>query len=204
MATLNFNLHVEGLDDSTFVVREYQGKETLSSGTNHQGKICCGFIFDIALASRNNTLSAELIVDKNVQLEVVRNGQVVQRIHGIARNFTVGDTGHHHTFYQLTLVPALERLSLRQNSRIFQHQTVPEILSVLLQEMAIHDYAFSLKRDSLQREFCVQYRETDLDFLHRLAAEEGLVYSFIHEQGKHTLLFTDCSESQPQLSMPVP
>ncbi|HDL0134752.1 TPA: type VI secretion system tip protein VgrG, partial [Vibrio cholerae] len=67
------------------------------------------------------------------------------------------------------LVPALERLSLRHNSRIFQKQTVPEILSILLQEMGINDYAFALKRDGVQREFCVQYRESDIDFLHRLA-----------------------------------
>ncbi|MBF4390710.1 contractile injection system protein, VgrG/Pvc8 family, partial [Vibrio anguillarum] len=78
----------------------------------------------------------------------------------------------HHTFYSLTLVPALERLSLRQNSRIFQLKTVPEILSIVLQEMGIDDYAFALKRECLQREFCVQYRETDIHFLHRLAAEE--------------------------------
>lgn len=204
MATLNFNLHVEGLDDNTFIVREYQGQETLSNGLLKQGKTCYGFHFDVALASRNNTLTADLVVDKKVQLEIVKNGQIVQRIHGIVRNFSIGDTGHHYTFYTLTLVPALERLSLRQNSRIFQHQTVPEILSVLLQEMGIHDYAFSLKRNAIQREFCVQYRESDLDFLHRLAAEEGLVYSFIHEDAKHTLLFTDTTDSLPDLTLPVP
>ncbi|MBY7851084.1 type VI secretion system tip protein VgrG, partial [Vibrio fluvialis] len=110
----------------------------------------------------------------------------------------------HHTFYSLTLVPALERLSLRHNSRIFQLNTVPEILSILLQEMGINDYAFALTRDCAQREFCVQYRETDLDFFHRLAAEEGLVYSFIHEEGKHTLIFSDASESLPKLGEPIP
>ncbi|EKO3449372.1 type VI secretion system tip protein VgrG, partial [Vibrio fluvialis] len=115
-----------------------------------------------------------------------------------------GNTGHHHTFYSLTLVPALERLSLRHNSRIFQLNTVPEILSILLQEMGINDYAFALTRDCAQREFCVQYRETDLDFFHRLAAEEGLVYSFIHEEGKHTLIFSDASESLPKLGEPIP
>ncbi|WP_417870079.1 type VI secretion system Vgr family protein, partial [Vibrio furnissii] len=108
------------------------------------------------------------------------------------------------TFYSLTLVPALERLSLRHNSRIFQLNTVPEILSILLQEMGINDYAFALTRDCAQREFCVQYRETDLDFLHRLAAEEGLVYSFIHEEGKHTLIFSDASDSLPKLGEPIP
>ncbi|MBF4337727.1 contractile injection system protein, VgrG/Pvc8 family, partial [Vibrio anguillarum] len=104
------------------------------------------------------------------------------------------DTGHSHTHYSLTLVPALERLSLRHNSRIFQLKTVPEILSVLLEEMGISDYAFSLKRECAQREFCVQYRETDIHFLHRLAAEEGLVYHLLHEEGKHTLIFSDDSQ----------
>ncbi|HDZ9338558.1 TPA: type VI secretion system tip protein VgrG, partial [Vibrio cholerae] len=127
-----------------------------------------------------------------------------QRVHGIVRAFSQGDIGHHHTFYELTLVPALERLSLRHNSRIFQKQTVPEIISILLQEMGIHDYAFALKRDCVQREFCVQYRESDIDFLHRLAAEEGLVYSFVHEAGKHTLYFSDASDSLSKLPEPIP
>ena len=204
MTTLNFNLRVDGLDENTFVVREYRGEESLSQRRLITGKTCYGFRYDVALASRQHNVSTELVVDKNVQLEIIRNGQIVQRIHGIVRSFSQGDTGHHHTFYNLTIVPALERLSLRQNSRIFQLKTVPEILSVLLQEMGIHDYAFSLKRDSGQREFCVQYRESDLDFLHRLAAEEGLIYSFIHEEGKHTLLFTDSSESLTELTIPVP
>ncbi|WP_367990458.1 type VI secretion system tip protein VgrG [Vibrio sp. NTOU-M3] len=204
MATLNFNLRVDGLEDGTLVVREYHGSDSLSQSRLDDGSLCHGYRYELALASRKANLTADQVVDKTIQLEIELNGQIVQRVHGIARNFTKGDTGHHHTFYALTLVPALERLSLRHNSRIFQLKTVPEILSVLLQEMGINDYAFSLKRDCAQREFCVQYRETDLDFLHRLAAEEGLVYSFIHEEGKHTLLFTDSSESLPQLGLPVP
>ncbi|MCG6382846.1 type VI secretion system tip protein TssI/VgrG, partial [Vibrio fluvialis] len=39
---------------------------------------------------------------------------------------------------------------------------------------------------------------------HRLAAEEGLVYSFIHEEGKHTLIFSDATESLPKLGEPIP
>ncbi|EKO3966183.1 type VI secretion system tip protein VgrG [Vibrio fluvialis] len=156
------------------------------------------------LASRLANLTPDMVVDKVAELTLYRNDVLVQRVNGIVRCFTQGDTGHHHTFYSLTLVPALERLSLRHNSRIFQLNTVPEILSILLQEMGINDYAFALTRDCAQREFCVQYRETDLDFLHRLAAEEGLVYSFIHEEGKHTLIFSDASDSLPKLGEPIP
>ncbi|EMC0407258.1 type VI secretion system tip protein VgrG [Vibrio fluvialis] len=203
MATLKYQFHVEGLEDDTLVVRGFEGQETLSS-ERINGQLCHGFRYELELASRLANLTPEMVVDKVAELTLYRDDVLVQRVNGIVRRFTQGDTGHHHTFYSLTLVPALERLSLRHNSRIFQLKTVPEILSILLQEMGINDYAFALTRDCAQREFCVQYRETDLDFLHRLAAEEGLVYSFIHEEGKHTLIFSDASESLPKLGEPIP
>ncbi|MBY7916250.1 type VI secretion system tip protein VgrG [Vibrio fluvialis] len=203
MATLKYQFHVEGLEDDTLVVRGFDGQETLSS-ERINGQPCHGFRYELELASRLANLTPEMVVDKVAELTLYRDDVLVQRVNGIVRRFTQGDTGHHHTFYSLTLVPALERLSLRHNSRIFQLNTVPEILSILLQEMGINDYAFALTRDCAQREFCVQYRETDLDFFHRLAAEEGLVYSFIHEEGKHTLIFSDASESLPKLGEPIP
>ncbi|ELL9330119.1 type VI secretion system tip protein VgrG [Vibrio fluvialis] len=203
MATLKYQFHVEGLEDDTLVVRGFDGLETLSS-ERINGQPCHGFRYQLELASRLANLTPEMVVDKVAELTLYRDDMLVQRVNGIVRRFTQGDTGHHHTFYSLTLVPALERLSLRHNSRIFQLNTVPEILSIVLQEMGINDYAFALTRDCEQREFCVQYRETDLDFLHRLAAEEGLVYSFIHEEGKHTLIFSDASESLPKLGEPIP
>ncbi|ELI1838372.1 type VI secretion system tip protein VgrG [Vibrio fluvialis] len=203
MATLKYQFHVEGLEDDTLVVRGFDGQETLSS-ERINGQPCHGFRYQLELASRLANLTPEMVVDKAAELTLYRDDMLVQRVNGIVRRFTQGDTGHHHTFYSLTLVPALERLSLRHNSRIFQLNTVPEILSILLQEMGINDYAFALTRDCAQREFCVQYRETDLDFLHRLAAEEGLVYSFIHEEGKHTLIFSDASDSLPKLGEPIP
>ncbi|WP_154184456.1 type VI secretion system Vgr family protein [Vibrio fluvialis] len=203
MATLKYQFHVEGLEDDTLVVRGFDGQETLSS-ERINGQPCHGFRYELELASRLANLTPEMVVDKVAELTLYRDDILVQRVNGIVRRFTQGDTGHHHTFYSLTLVPALERLSLRHNSRIFQLNTVPEILSILLQEMGINDYAFALTRDCAQREFCVQYRETDLDFFHRLAAEEGLVYSFIHEEGKHTLIFSDASDSLPKLGEPIP
>ncbi|HFG2187020.1 TPA: type VI secretion system tip protein TssI/VgrG [Vibrio cholerae] len=203
MARLQFQLKVDGLEDESLVVRGFEGQESLSDSV-WRSEPCYGFRYQVDLASALSNLTAEQFVDQTAHLTILRDGQVVQQINGIVRQFSKGDTGHRHTFYSLTLVPALERLSLRSNSRIFQQQSVPEIISILLQEMGIEDYAFALKRECAQREFCVQYRETDLQFLHRIAAEEGLVYSHLHEAQKHTLLFTDSSDSQPKLAKPVP
>ncbi|QMV17038.1 type VI secretion system Vgr family protein [Vibrio spartinae] len=204
MATLGFRLTINGVNDASLVVRDYQGFESVSASVDAGGHPVYGYRYHIALASRNSDLTFEQMVDTTALLEVLRNGQVVQKVHGIIRNFSRGDTGHHHTFYSLTLVPSFERLSLRHNSRIFQQKSVPEILSVLLQEMNITDYAFSTKRECPPREFCVQYRETDLDFFHRLAAEEGLMYTFTHEAEKHTLVVTDNSEGFARLGGTVP
>ena len=203
MATLHYTLTVDGLDDDSLVVRGFEGHETLSDGV-FLGQPCYGFRYQIALASRRPDLTPEQMVDMQAELKLYRDGELTQRVHGIVRQFTQGDIGHHHTFYSLTLVPALERLSLRHNSRIFQHKSASEIISVLLSEMGIQEYAFSLTRELPTREFCVQYRETDLAFLQRLAAEEGLVYSFEHTPGKHTLLFSDSSELLPKLDAPIP
>ena len=202
MATLAFTIKLDGIEDDSLVVRSFDGQESLSNSLYH-GEPCYGFRYQVELASRRSDLLPEDIVDMAAELKMYRNGQLTQRVHGVVRQFSQGDIGHHHTFYSLTLVSAFERLSLRQNSRIFQKQTVPEIISVLLQEMGIHDYSFAIAQNYQQREFCVQYRETDLAFVQRLAAEEGLVYSFEHAQGKHTIVFSDSTDLLPSLDMPI-
>lgn len=204
MATLTFTLALDGLEEDTLVVREYQGHESISDSLLKDGAPCYGFRYQLSLASRQSDLSADTIVDKNVELRLFRNGELVQRVHGIVRQFEKGDTGHHFTYYGLTLVPALERLSLRHNSRIFQKQTAQAIITQLLDEMGITEHLFTTQRTPLEREFCVQYRETDLDFLHRLAAEEGWVYYFTHEEGKHLLHFADQSQFLPKYPTPIP
>lgn len=187
---LRFNLLIDGLDDGAFVVTRFVGKESLSEP----------FEFVVELASRVETHSPIDILDKNVNLSVWSEGVLQQTWHGVVRKFSQGDTGHHHTFYTLVMVPSLSRLSLRQNSRIFQLQTVPEIISIVLQEMGINDYAFATVRECEQREFCTQYSETDLAFIQRIAAEEGLFYFFSQQGEKHTLVFSDNNQALPNIN----
>ena len=191
MTTLAFTLTVNELPEDSFVVTGYNGKESLSDSTFNASHACYGFRYDISLASRRSGITAEQVVDKTAQLNVIMNGETVQTVHGIVRQFTQGEIAHHHTHYALVLVPALERLSLRQNSRIFQLKTTQDIISVLMKEMNVTDVRFDLKRTLTQREFCVQYRETDLAFIHRLAAEEGMTYYIEQSVGKHTVVFFD-------------
>lgn len=191
MAKLSFILTVEGLPEETFVVTDYRGQESLSDSYMGVSQACYGFRYNIELASRQSGITAQQVVDKVAQLTMKRSGEPVQFVNGIVRQFSQGDIGHHHTRYSLVLVPTLERLSLRHNSRIFQLKTVQDIISQILQEMGVVDFSFALKRTLSQREFCVQYRESDLAFVHRLAAEEGITYYIEQADGKHTVVFFD-------------
>ncbi|WP_305074862.1 type VI secretion system Vgr family protein, partial [Propionivibrio sp.] len=90
--------------------------------------------------------------------------------------------------FTLTVEPALALLVHRRNSRVWQDKTVPEIVAALLREHQSTHPAFCRSftfRDATRqrypiRSYCLQYRETDLAFLERLLAEEGIAYRYIH------------------------
>ncbi|RJG42492.1 type VI secretion system Vgr family protein [Motilimonas pumila] len=190
---LQFTLTCEDLDPETFAVTNFTGNEQLSTP----------FEFECQLVSEQSGITAQQVVDKTAQLTLWQDGEVLRHIHGIVSAFTQADIGHHHTAYKLILSPAAKRLCLRHNSRIFQQLNAAEIISILLQEMGINDYAFSIKTPPATREYCVQYRESDLDFINRLAAEEGLFYFFFHQNNKHEMVFCDDAQSLVSLSQPV-
>ena len=178
---LQFTVKVGTLPESTLVVAEF----ALDEGLNRP------FNLRLELASSQPDIDFGAVLDQPCELLVWYNGELQRRVCGVVSDFAQGDSGFRRTRYQLLVQPALWRLSLRQNSRIFQAQKPDEILSILLQEHGITDYAFALKNEHVQREYCVQYRETDLDFVNRLAAEEGLFYFHEFEQGKHRIVFAD-------------
>ncbi len=178
---LQFTAKVGALADNTFAVASFKLDEGLNRPFNLQ----------LEVASQQPDIDFGAVLDQPCELLVWYNGELQRRVCGVVSEFAQGDSGFRRTRYQLQVKPALWRLGLRQNSRIFQAQKPDEILSILLQEHGITDYAFALKNEHAQREYCVQYRETDLDFLNRLAAEEGLFYFHEFEQGKHRIVFAD-------------
>ncbi|MCX0432239.1 type VI secretion system tip protein VgrG [Aeromonas veronii] len=178
---LQFTVKVGALADSTFAVASFK----LDEGLNRP------FSLHLEVASQQPDIDFGAALDQPCELMVWYNGELQRRVCGVVSEFTQGDSGFRRTRYSLQVKPALWRLGLRQNSRIFQAQKPDEILSILLQEHGITDYAFALKNEHAQREYCVQYRETDLDFVNRLAAEEGLFYFHEFEAGKHRIVFAD-------------
>jgi type VI secretion system secreted protein VgrG len=102
--------------------------------------------------------------------------------------------------YRLRVVPALWRLGLVRRSRIFQNETAPKIVAAVLGEHQGLAFEQKLSATYAVREYCVQYGETDLDFVQRLLEEEGIFYFFDHAADRHTMVMADA----PSAWRPIP
>ncbi|MBN3344067.1 type VI secretion system tip protein VgrG, partial [Pectobacterium brasiliense] len=178
---LQFTVKVGALPESTFAVVDFQLSETLNQP----------FALSLNLASALPGIDFGTVLDQPCELLVWYEGVLQRRVSGIISAFAQGDTGFRRTRYQAEVRPALWRLGLRTNARIFQAQKPEVIIGTLLEESGITDYAFALRYEHAQREYCVQYRESDLAFITRLAAEEGLYFFHEFEEGKHRVVFAD-------------
>ncbi|MBN3175120.1 type VI secretion system tip protein VgrG [Pectobacterium brasiliense] len=178
---LQFTVKVGALPASTFAVVDFQLSEALNQP----------FALSLNLASPLPGIDFGAVLDQPCELLVWYEGELQRRVSGIVSAFAQGDTGFRRTRYQAEVRPALWRLGLRTNARIFQAQKPEAIISALLEESGITDYAFALRNEHAVREYCVQYRESDLAFITRLAAEEGLYFFHEFEEGKHRLVFAD-------------
>jgi len=142
---------------------------------------------EVDLACKSPNLSFEQIMGKQA-LFGLKNDTGRHFLHGIVCRFSFIEQARNHSVYHATVVPKVWRLLHRHDCRIFQNKSVKDIAQAILQKAGI-DHTFRVKGNQplQKREFCVQYRESDWNFICRLLEEEGFFYYFEHEQGKHTL-----------------
>jgi type VI secretion system secreted protein VgrG len=149
------------------------------------------FELNISLVSEDE-IKFEEVVGKEALLTLL--GEENDRYcHGIINKFIFTGSRDRFYLYQARVVPSLWFLSLERDCRIFQDKNVEEIVKQVLQEGGITSdrFDFRLQNPTPKRDYCVQYRETDLNFISRLLEEEGIFYFFEHSNNKHLLVFGD-------------
>ncbi|HJQ81078.1 MAG TPA: type VI secretion system tip protein TssI/VgrG [Lacipirellulaceae bacterium] len=111
---------------------------------------------------------------------------------GLVSHFSFRGVETGYASYRAVLRPWFWFLTRNVNCRIFQEVSVPEVFEKVVKDThSFSDYRLSLNEQYKKREYCVQYRESDFDFISRLIEEEGIFYFFEHEEGKHTLVLGD-------------
>ena len=161
------------------------------SGTEALGRM---FSYEVLVLSNSGDLAFDDLLGKHLTLKLELTG-----ISGLIRRnidghiAQVGLVGTVNTLfrYRIVIKPWLWMLSRTRDCRIFQEKTTEDIVTEVFGDHGVADFEFQLTGNYAIREYCVQYRETDFDFISRLLEEEGMYYFFKHEDGKHTMVICD-------------
>src|SRR5271157_2381650 len=156
------------------------------------------FSFHLDLASEKDSISFKDIIGQNVTIRVTLTDKSLRYFNGFVSRFAQSGSDVRFTNYQMEVVPWLWFLTRIADCRIFQEKTIPNIIEEVFKTRGFKDYKLSLTASYDPREYCVQYRETDFNFVSRLMEQYGIFYFFEHENGKHTLVLADsASAHQP-------
>ncbi|AVY98125.1 type VI secretion system tip protein VgrG [Lelliottia sp. WB101] len=178
---LRFTLEVEGQKSWVFAVYSF-------SLSRHYS---LPFVLDVELTSKVFDLTAQQLLEKEATLTIWQGSDKLHEVCGLIALFGMKESNKWQQQYSLRIHPPLWRASLRQNFRIFQQQDIQTITATLLRENGITGWQSTFHEVHPAREFCVQYGESDLAFLTRLWAEEGIFYFDQTQSGKNVLSLID-------------
>lgn len=149
------------------------------------------FDFDLEVVSENLSIKGEDLLGQTVTVKLGTINGGTRYFHGHVIGFSQTETAERFASYELRLRPWFWFLTRTSDCRIFQGKTVPDIIKEVFREHGFSDFKDSLSGSYRTWDYCVQYRETDFNFLSRLMEQEGIYYYFTHEESKHTLVLCD-------------
>jgi type VI secretion system secreted protein VgrG len=176
-------------DDRVIAIETPLGKDALLLVSFAvQESISRLFRISAQLYSENGSIDFAKIIGQRVSISLKLADGSKRYFNGFVSRFAQVGLDKRFTHYHAEIVPWLWFLTRRADCRIFQNMTIPDIVTKVFKDRSFGDFRNSLQGDFEQREYCVQYRETDFNFVSRLMEQYGIFYFFEHEKDKHTLV----------------
>jgi type VI secretion system secreted protein VgrG len=197
-------------DRALIAVNTPLGKDVLLLlGFSGREEMSRPFRYTLEMLSSKDSLAAKDVIGKSVTWMVRRADRGPRYFNGIVSRFMAGGFQIRGLrYYRAEVVPGLWFLTRTTDCRIFQNKTAPQIIEQIFKDLGFTAYKLNLRGSYATREYCVQYRETDLDFVSRLMEQEGIFYFFSHDNGKHTMTladqktaYADCPENSVEASV---
>lgn len=184
-------------DDDDLEVRHMKGREELSRL----------FAFDLVLKRASGPLSSEQL-DNMLKAPCVLGLGLGESdmVHGILQSIELLESisGNYAT-YKARMVPGAFLLTLAYTNRIFQNQTVAQMIEEILTQYGLTvgtDFSI-LMTGGTEHEFVVQYEESDWAFIQRWLEHEGCYYWFEHTPDGEKILFADANDDATPIADPV-
>jgi type VI secretion system secreted protein VgrG len=189
----NFTFTVSGGD---FKLARVDGEEGLSTL----------YAYRLHLVSEDPDIDLAALIAKAGVVKFISEGDNTERyVHGMIAGFEIVDQGKRLTTYSALLVPRVWTLTQMADCRIFQNVKTPDIIKKILDDAKIPSdhYKIDCKETYEPRDYCVQYRETDWNFISRLMAEEGIFFFFEHSADKHVMVIADKAVIHKDIEKPA-
>lgn len=158
------------------------------SGTEELGRL---YEYAIELLGSDESLPFPDVLGKNLTLRLSLPDGGERYFGGVVTRFTQLGRNGRYALFKAEVRPWLWYLTRCSDCRIFQTKTVPDIVQAILKEHGYSDVEDKLSGTYRSWEYCVQYRESDFNFISRLLEQEGIYYYFRHEQDKQVLVLAD-------------
>ncbi len=176
-----FRVDVPSLGEDILLLEGFTGEEHVSEP----------FEFTLQMLSEEVAIDPKKVLREPLTLTLRLPDGSDRQIHGFCRRFAQHGRDEDLTSYEAVIVPWIWFLSLNRDLKIFQQKTVLEILEEVFGKYEQADFENLCVESYQPREYCVQYRESDLDFVSRLMEEEGIFYFFRHSKEGHKLVLAD-------------
>jgi type VI secretion system secreted protein VgrG len=149
------------------------------------------FRFTLTMLSEQPAISFGDIVGQRVTLSIRQRSGEPRYINGFISRFAQTGADKRFIYYQAEVVPWLWFLTRNSDSRIFQNKSPIDIIKAVFDERGFSAFSDRTQTTLPTREYCVQYRESDFNFVSRLMEQYGIFYYFEHDQHSHTLVMAD-------------
>lgn len=159
------------LGRDALVVERLSGREAVSE---------C-FQLEVDCVAPSAQFELKTLIGEPLTLRLMQASGDTRVWHGYATRASMLGSDGGMARYRVVLSPWLTLLSQRRNVLIFQNKTALEIIESIFSDYPQANYATDVSQSLATRSRCTQYRETDLEFVERLLAEEGLCYRFVHD-----------------------
>jgi type VI secretion system secreted protein VgrG len=173
------------LPKGVLLLETLQGREALGAP----------YVFELGLLSQDANIDPDDVLGMPLAVGIKLSSGKERFFHGLVTDFCKTGVTHRYTRYSAKLRPLLGEFDHTCDCRVFNDPT-QDALAIVKAVLAKRGLT-AVESDSIAehayraREYCVQYRESDLHFVQRLLEEEGLYYFFRHEQAEHTLVLAD-------------
>jgi len=169
------------LADNTLAVANMTGSEHLSKLFN----------YSLECISEDANLDLYDLLGMNVCVEIDTQNDAVRYVHGLVSHAAhIGNQGE-FALYKFTLTAWPWMLKQTSDCRIYADMNVPDIIAQVFNDNGFSDFDSRLMGTYDSWNFCVQYQESDFDFVSRLMEHEGIYYHFEHYENRHVMVLCD-------------